>query len=36
MVLKDAYPAGRNAHELAEITGLPIKTIYAQLNELSR
>ena len=34
--LKDAYPAGRNAHELAEITGLPIKTIYAQLNELSR
>jgi hypothetical protein len=34
--LKDAYPSGKNAHELAEITGLPIKTIYAQLNELSR
>lgn len=34
--LRDAYPCGRNAHELAEITGLPIKTTYAQLNELSR
>jgi Zn-finger in ubiquitin-hydrolases and other protein len=34
--LRDAYPSARNAHELAEITGLPIKTIYAQLNELSR
>ena len=34
--LRDVYPAGRNAHELVEITSLPIKTIYAQLKELSR
>ena len=34
--LKDVHPSGKTAHEIAEITDLPIKTIYAQLNELSR
>jgi hypothetical protein len=34
--LKDAYPSGLTAEELAKITKLPIKTIYAQKSELYR
>jgi hypothetical protein len=34
--LKSAYPKGLNAYELAKITNLPLKTIYAQKAELYR
>jgi len=34
--LCDSYPAGLNAQELSEKTGLPLKTIYASLAELNR
>ena len=34
--LKNAYPSGLNVFELASITKLPIKTIYAQKSELYR
>jgi hypothetical protein len=34
--LKKAYPTPLNAHELENKTGLPIKTVYAQLEDLKR
>jgi hypothetical protein len=34
--LKDAYPDGLNAYEIAKATNLPLKTIYAQKAELYR
>jgi hypothetical protein len=34
--LKNAYPSGLNVFELASMTKLPIKTIYAQKSELYR
>jgi Zn-finger in ubiquitin-hydrolases and other protein len=33
---EEAYPSGKTAHEIAEIAGLPLKTTYPQLNELTR
>jgi hypothetical protein len=34
--LKDVYPNGLTIFELAEVTDLPLKTIYAQKTELYR
>jgi hypothetical protein len=34
--IREAYPTGITAFELAGMTGLPIKTVYAQLRELCR
>ena len=34
--VREAYPTGITALELADTTGLPIKTVYAQLRELCR
>jgi hypothetical protein len=34
--IREAYPTGITALELADMTGLPIKTVYAQLRELCR
>lgn len=34
--LRDAYPKGLTAHEIAEQTELPLKTIYSQLTQLYR
>jgi hypothetical protein len=34
--LREAYPSGKTAHEIAQVAGLPLKTTYPQLNELSR
>jgi winged helix-turn-helix DNA-binding protein len=34
--IREAYPTGITALELADVTGLPIKTVYAQLRELCR
>jgi hypothetical protein len=34
--LRDAYPKGLTAHEIAEQTDLPLKTIYSQTTELYR
>jgi hypothetical protein len=35
-VLLEAYPSGLTAHEIAEKTGLPLKTVYSQVGELYR
>jgi hypothetical protein len=34
--IREAYPTGITALEPAGMTGLPIKTVYAQLRELCR
>ncbi|MGB7954428.1 MAG: hypothetical protein WCF23_10630 [Candidatus Nitrosopolaris sp.] len=35
-IIEGAYPSGLTAHEIEGMTGLPLKTIYPSLKELSK
>jgi hypothetical protein len=36
VTLRDSYPRGLTAHEIAERSGIPLKTVYSQLSQLYR